>query len=354
MSSYSSLNKLVFAVLLLSMVTSCRKEIDFTEGDKVLEGAINSNEPFYQPWIDVSTPGISDITLIEQDFNGIYFTGVQFGLRKLFYFEGENSPTTIWTGNAATSANGEFTAMVFSASSLYVANNALPYAKCRIYSNYTTGVEFSFNLGGNKITDIMSIGNEMFLSGDFMSQTPFPASNYFDRVNKSTGYFLGMTGLESPAEGFCYGWSGFFACGKDMHSGRSIANWDGSEWIPYSSITERVTDVELWGDTLMIAGNLSNGRAILKERNGFEIPFDELINTAQSEADTRIKFLRSGDVIYAYGTVNFQNATFDSVLKYEAGSWSYLGKLNEIPTDLAILDGYLYAATASGIKKIKL
>lgn len=350
---YSS-SKFLTIVLLLFVASGCRKKIDFTEGDRIEEGWLSQNGTYYEPWLTVPTPGIIDIILIEQDYNGIYFTGVKSGIRRVFYLEGENLPSTIWTGNSAAIAAGEYTALVFSAPNMYIANNVLPYAKLRIYSNPSNGVEFTFNLGGNKITDIKSIGNDMYVSGDFTVQSgPFPASSYFDKVDKTTGYFLGMTGLEAPAEAQCNGILGFFACGKNMHSGRSIANWDGSQWIPYTSLTQRVTDVEMLGDTLMVAGDLPNGKAIMKEINGFENPFDDLINTAPSEAETNIKFLRSGQVIYAYGTVNFQDYTFFSVLKYEEGKWSYVGRLNEIPIDLAILDGYLYATTASGIKKIQ-
>lgn len=337
------------------MVTSCRKEIDFSEGHKQVQGSINPGGVFYQPWTNVPTPGITDITLIEQDYYGIYFVGVQQGIRRVYYFEGDAAPSIVWMGNSASSATGEFTALVFSAPKIYACHNGNPVANFRIFSSPSSVISYNLNLNGKKITDVKSIGNEMYLSGDFLALPgPFPTTDYFEKVNKVTGVVFGMGGLESPAEAQCYGLPGFFACGKNMHSGRSIANWDGSEWIPYSTLTERVTDVELLGDTLMIAGNLPNGRAIMKEQNGFEIPFDELINTAQSEAETRIKFLRSGNVIFAYGTVNFENASFNSVLKYEDGNWSYLGKLNEIPTDLAILNGYVYAATASGIKKIKL
>lgn len=355
MQKFYSLSKFLGLVLLVLSVSACRKKIDFTEVDRTKEGALSPNVSFNKPWITVPTPGITDITLIEQDYNGIYFTGVQSGFRRLYYFEGENTPSTVWVGNSVLSSYGEFTTLVFNAPKMYVGHDGGSLANFRIFSSPTSVAYYNLNLNGKKVTDVKSIGNEMYLSGDFTTLgVGFPSTDYFDKINIVTGYVLGMGGLESPAEAQCYGWFGFFACGKNMHSGRSIANWDGSGWIPYSTLTERVTDVEMLGDTLMIAGNLPNGKAIMKEKNGFETPFNELINTAPNEAETNIKFLRSGQVIYAYGTVNFENYTFFSVLQYKEGSWSYVGKLNETPTDLAILDGYLYAATASGIKKIQI
>lgn len=352
MRKYYTYTRFFLLVLLVQVGVSCRKKIDFSEGERLEEGALSPNETSYEPWITVPTEGITDIQLIEQDYNGIYFTGVKNNLRTVFYFEGENAPTVVWYGNSASTPNGEFTLLEFSAPNMYIANNILPYAKLRIYPNPSSGTQYTFNLAGKKITGVKSIGNDMYLSGDFEQGSPFPASSYFDKVDKTSGYFLGMSGLEAPAEAQCYGLYNFFACGKNVHSGRSIANWDGTQWVPHSTLTVRVTDVEMLQDTLFVAGNLPNGKAILKERNGYESTFNELINTAQTEAETNIRIVRYGQKIFAYGTVNFENYSFFSVLKYENGRWSYVGRLNEIPTDIAFLDGYLYAATASGIKKI--
>lgn len=354
MLKFYSLSKFSVLLLLAASVSSCRKKIDFSEGDRTEVGSLTTNGHYDKPWITIPTDGITEITLIEQDYNGIYFTGVKSGIRRVFYFEGDDAPATIWIGNSASTTLGEFTLLEFSAPNMYIAHNGSSQANFRIFSAPFNMASYNLNLAGNKVTGAKSIGNEVYLSGDFTFQPgPFPTTDYFEKINKLTGAVYGMGGIEAPVEAQCYGWLNFFACGKNVHSGRSIANWDGSQWIPYSSITERVTDVEMLQDTLLVAGNLSNGKAILKEHNGFEIPFDELINTAASEAETNIRISRYDQKIYAYGTVNFQDYQFFSVLKYENGSWSYVGKLNEIPTDLAFLDGYLYAATASGIKKIE-
>jgi len=336
------------------LVLGCRKKIDFDETNSTQSGNLHPLQQYYEPWetIPITTKGTP--YMIEANTNYLYIASDDGNRRWIEYMTPNLDVTTLFFSQNyqfTSMDRAGFTRMVLGASG--GTNGVTTFDHNGLINTYAFYIP-----SGSRINSIYDNAVRFYIGGNFASFGTNPASNFGDRIYSLDGSVLGSPGVVSEiyemerVQMFPYG------CGNAiLPSGHSIAEWTGSAWEARTPIiNEKVTCIEEVSDTLFIGGFGPNEFAIKKFANGTLITDSTIINTATSLTTSDVKMVSQPnvDVLYVYGTVNFEERFYTGVLKYTNGEWSYVGKLGSVPVDMAIFNGYLYALTNGQLKRFPL
>lgn len=352
MLKYIFSSRYVLLLIAFSFIQSgCRKKIDFTVEETSESGTLHPLQQYYAPWETVSISTNGNTYMIESDNNYLY-TVSNNGTRRWVEYMGTNHIVQ----SIFYSEVYQFTALEKGVNRMIVGASGgtiglATFNQSGIISTYSFYIPT-----GKRINAIYDDAISFYSGGNFNSFGLNPASDYVDRVISSTGSVQGCPGIVSEVYDVDRIAFSPYACGNAIiPSGHSIAMWNGISWDPHTSImNEKVTDMQMIGDTLFVAGFSPGDFAIKKYSNGTLITDSTMINTATSTDDTDIKLLTYNGKLYAYGTINFTQRLYLGVVSYTNGEWSYVGKLATIPEDVAIYNGHLYALTNGVLKRFPL
>jgi hypothetical protein len=344
-----SISAAISLIAISIFFSSCRKKIDFNNEDKIETGTLGPYQKYYEPWTLVSVGVTGTPKMIASDGSYLYISSYTPTKSYVCYINGSHSFYPLFESQTYT-----FTAMEKGVSRMVLGSSGGVKGLTEFDEN---GVYFSFDFlvtSGRRVNDINDDGLRLYAAGDFVGTTQNPTSQNVDKHYKSTNSSEGMSGLIGEVYDLDVINSNRYASGKFiLNTGHSIAMWDGSTWLPHTSIiNEKVTDIQWYNDTLMIAGFANGEAAIRKFANGALIDDNEVINTSVSEQDCNIKMFTHGGRLYAYGTLNFQGGPFHSLMSYENGHWNYVGKMGGMPNDVEVFNGYFYAIVGSHIKRL--
>ncbi len=347
----------LFVILLsafLMTIIGCRKKINFDQTDSTDSGTLHPLQQYYEPWETVSVSTKGTPYMIEANTNYLYIASDDGNRRWIEYITPNHNINTLFFSETYqfTSMNrAGFTRMVLGASGGQ--NGVATFDHTGLINTYSFYIP-----SGSRINSIYDNAVRFYIGGNFLNFGASPASKFGDRIYSLTGDVLGSPGVVSEIFEMDRVQMLPYGCGNSiLPSGHSIAEWVGSAWEARTPIVnKKVTCIEEIGDTLFIGGFGPNEFAIKKFANGVLITDSTIVNTSTSLNASDVKMVSQSNVnvLYVYGTVNFQENLYTGVLKYTNGEWSYVGKLGSVPDDVAIFNGYLYALTNGQLKRFPL
>jgi hypothetical protein len=352
MSTLYYFRKLFFLLgLVLISNSSCRKEIDFDQGDNSFtSGAIDPNNPILYEWEAIGF-GLLGIQNIESDGQRVYFNNFNNGNNRMYSIDGNGTISPLFDISNSTSWNDvlliEYEELT---QSLYFCRSRSSTLQT-IYEFNENGIVQSFDLNsialaGNRINSLIDLGNEIFVAGRFRLQSVSPSSFSVCFIDKATGDSIPIQGLSSAAEDALYFNNEIYVVGMNV-LGASIGmvKWDGSQWQNFAVISgiSKISSVGESNGELIVAGDLYPEYTGIytydPNTGGFNA--NNLFRLGSEPTITEIKSYDGK--LYAAGTFRFANTSFRSLYELDNGTWRSIGALNKTATDFAICQGYAYA-----------
>lgn len=361
---------LLILIFLVGLLLACKKkEIKFEDVSQNTTGALDTNNIIQTTWTTITTPGITNISHIETDGTNIYFDGTSGGMNKIFKLIPNGTISELYTAGPSTISGKNATHLSYHPPYMYACHKELSNNAIKIFNEAGIVQTIDFNsTSNNQINDIQDMGTYLLLAGKAEYNTQYPYGN-IAALDKTTGTLSqafnpgvggGIFDIEN-INGTIYV-AGSYVKPYSNIGGYGLAKWTGTSWIgigayelDYSGnyTAPYITSIEYHQNKIYVGGILSDNHnlALLND----DLSYTEL-SGFYTGYNSKIQMKTYNDVLYMYQNLTCHKFSFNSVYYLKNDTWHAAGILaqNDKPSDITILDGYIYGIVNGIVKKCKL
>jgi len=350
--------KYFYLFLLLHVLISCRKEIEF-ENVNSSTGLINSEGDVHDGWEIVDKLNRYELNKIVSDGNYLYLDAMYQGSRSIFRLD---SSGTFWQLFQLEN-NNAVTTLEYIAPYVYSAQSEIYFSAIKAFNE--TGIQITYDIdflsdhGANVIYDY---GNELLIGGMWNASTVYakPTNRNVGLINKQTGVYTAMGDFAGTVFDLIEYNGELYVGASKNGSNSAFAKWNGVDWYNaggpngfYANSIQSMMcqSLEEINGQLYVSGVFAP-KSVLARVNFNGTPnnttfsessvFEYADNGSNFYVSKRIRLEKEGNEFYLFGDVKSRYSDFTSCFRFSEGKWKGYSRLETLVIDAAFHQGYVY------------
>ena len=359
------LNTIIFFSFFLTILSGCRKKIDFelVGTETITLEQTDPNQLVFWPWEQVSQ--VSGVSNLESDGNLVYYNRYVNGLNTMYSLDTNGVSTPLFD----VSNNDNVSLITFSSSKLYYSlNNSSnfflnEFDQSGILESYQLNVLPS---SGSEVNVVLDLGSELFVAGDYTFQSGTNPAGFVCKLDKVTGDSIPMLGINRKVyDAITYN-NEIYIVGSRFSTmsgsiGWSLAKWSGNQWdflaINSGMSQASITSIGSSNNEIFLGGyfhSIQSGVCEFDQSSGYFL-YNQMFEPDHNSLSTAsVKIKEYDGKLYFGGTITYDDTTIKSIYELDNGMWRCIGDLGLTISDLAVCNGYVYAAAEGRLYMHKL